>query len=289
MYRVILPVLFLLSSLLLATIGHHPVSAQQKSGISISPLRQEGVIDPGFIYSGKLQIKNTGTQPQQIDLSAETFNVTNQSYDYLFKTETTESRWVTFNRYSLLLKAGEETSITYEVSVPIDAEPAGYYLALFALNRPPSSEDGGIIPSERVASLLYLTVSGDTVRTGKLVQLRSPFIVFGESNWSATLQNSGTLHYRSVYSSKISSIFGNEIKSHEDSRLILPSTVRLIEGSMQLPDILGIYKVTYSVSLGDTPGHSETRWFLYLPPLQLILITLIIVGIFLIVRRRKRN
>lgn len=289
MHHPVLLGLVLTLSLLMSALTTLSASAQASTGVTISPLRQEGAIDPGFVYSGTLLIKNSGTKVQHIDLSAETFNVTGQSYDYLFKANTTESQWVSFDRSTLLLAPDETAIIPYQVSVPIGTEPAGYYLALFALNRPADGASGGITPTERVASLLYLTVSGEASRSGQLIQLHSPLVMFSETNWSAALQNSGTLHYRSVYSSKVSSVFNHQLSFQEDSRLILPGTVRLIEDAVQPPEILGLYKVTYTVSLGDNPGHQETRWFLYLPPLQIILLALIIAGLIVIKKHRRRT
>jgi hypothetical protein len=288
MKRLTLPAFGLLLSLLMATAFFIPVEAQSKSSITISPLREEGEIDPGFVYSGSLLIKNSGTSAQHISLSAETFNVTNQSYDYLFKTGTAESQWVTFDQSSLSLAPNEFTTISYQVSVPIGAEPGGYYLALFALNTPSGSTTGGIIPTERVASLLYLTVSGEATRSGQLIQLQSPLVIFGEASWSATLQNNGTLHYRTFYSSKVSSVLDQQLSFHEDTRLILPGSVRLIEAPIQAPEILGLYKITYTVSLGDNPSREETRWFLYLPPLQIALIALIVAGLVVIKKQYRR-
>lgn len=265
------------------------VSAQQSNSISISPLRQEATIDPGFTYSNSLTIKNTGTESRQIDLSAETFNVTNQAYDYLFKTDTTEAKWVTFDTSSFILKAGESKVVTYQVSVPIGTEPAGYYLALFALNRPEEATVAGISPTPRGGSLLYLTVSGDASRSGQLIRLSTPVVVFASGDWSATLQNSGTLHYQSVYSAKISTLWDRQVSFKEDSRLVLPQSVRLVEGSFPTPEVLGLYKATFTVSLGDTPQHQETRWFLYLPPIQTGLILLIIIGLSVIIRTRRKS
>lgn len=273
-------------ALLVSIIPTNTASAQESSSISISPLRQEETIAPGFVYSGSLLIKNTGNQTKQIALSTETFAVTNQTYDYVFKPETNETKWVKFNKDEITLEPNNSQVINYEVNVPNDAEPGGYYLALFALNQT-ASNGAGISPTERVASLLYLTVSGEASRSGKLIQLRYPGIVFGDSSWSATLQNDGTLHYRTTYTAKLSSIFNNDIQITEDSRLILPNSVRLIEGKIPTPSILGIYKVNFTVSLGDSPAYTETRWIVYLPPLQLVLVLLILIGCFIIIKQRR--
>lgn len=262
--------------------------AQQSSGLTISPLRREDGVSAGFVSSGSLLITNNNVEARQIDLSAESFNVTNQAYDYLFKVGTPETTWVTFDQTSLSLGKDESATVNYQVSVPIGTEPGGYYLALFALNRPLSTVSG-ISPTERVASLLYLTVLGDASREGKFVQLNSPVIVFNQADWSATLQNSGTLHYRSTYTASVRSVFNQELTVKEDSRLILPNSVRLVEDSLILPPILGLYKVVYTISLGDSPSYQETRWFLYLPPIQTGLILLIIVALIFLLRTNRRK
>lgn len=263
------------------------VSAQQSTSISITPLRNESEIAPGFAYSGSFTVTNRGTSPRETSFTAETFAVINPAYDYVFKADTPETSWVKFGRDSVLLKKDESAEIHYEVNVPIGTEPGGYYLALFATNQSTTENVSGITPTERVASLLYLTVTGEASRAGKLVQLTSPSVVFGSADWSATLQNTGTLHYRSNYTTAVYTLFNHPVSSTEDSRLILPSSVRLVEGSLKNPEILGVYKVVYNVGLGDSPAEQHTRWFLYLPPLQTILILLILLGAVVLVKKRR--
>jgi hypothetical protein len=264
-----------------------PVSAQQPTSISITPLRSEGEIAPGFVYSGSFTVTNRGVSSREVGLSAETFAVINPAYDYVFKTNTPETSWVTFDRNSVVLKKDESATIRYEVSIPIGTEPGGYYLALFATNQLDDENLSGITPTERVASLLYLNVTGEASRVGTLVQLTSPSVVFSSADWSAVLQNTGTLHYRSNYSASVYTLFGHKLSTHEDSRLILPSSVRLIENSLKLPEVLGIYKVTYTIGLGDSPAEQHTRWFLYLPPLQTALVLIILVGLFVLIKKRR--
>jgi hypothetical protein len=266
-----------------------PASAQRSTSITISPLRTEAEVAPGFIFSGNFTVINSGSDQQTIELSAETFNVTNQSYDYLFKADTPEASWVTFSKSTLVLQKDERTEIRYQVNVPQGAEPGGYYLALFATHSPSTDSSAGIAPTERVASLLYLGVAGEASRAGKLIQLNSPSVVFTSTDWSALLQNTGTLHYRSKYTTATYTLFNQQLSSQEDSRLILPNSVRLIEGSFDKPDWLGIYKVVYAVGLGDASAEEHSRWFLYLPPLQTGLILCIIAGLFVLIRQRRSS
>lgn len=273
-------------SILLLAFLPIPVSAQQPTSLSMSPLRVEAEIAPGFVYSGNFTITNRGLTQQNIDLSAESFGVINQAYDYVFTANTPESSWITFDQSSIVLNKDESASITYQVNVPLDTEPAGYYFALFATHRPSSEATSSIIPSERIGSLLYLTVTGDAFRSGELVQLTSPSVIFSTAQWSAVLQNTGTLHYRSSYTVSVYTPFDQLVSKHEDSRLILPNSVRLIEDTLVVPEILGIYKVVYTIGLGDSPAQQHTRWILSLPILQSILIALIAISLFVLLKRR---
>lgn len=275
-----------LVGLLVAMFATGVAAQSMPNSLTVSPLRTEISLQPGTAYDGQLTLKNGGTEPQKITLFAEAFNVVNASYDYLFESGTDEATWIRFDSSEIILEPEQNAAVGFRVSVPLKTEPGGYYLALFALREPVSSE-GGISAAERVASLLYLTVAGDASRTGSLIQLNTPSVTFGPSSWSASIQNSGTVHFRSTYAVSVQNLLGQEFFKFEDSRLILPQSIRLIEASLPQPEIAGLYKATYTVSLGDEPAHQETRWFLYAPPLQLLLLALIIVGLVILLRKKR--
>lgn len=275
-------------ALVILVIFHgHPVEAQTQTSLRISPLRTEVTIAPGFVDTGEVQIQNTGTELQNIVLSTETFDVTNEQYDYLFTPDTEESRWVRYDTDSFSLEPGQGKIVQYSVSIPIEAEPQGYYVALLATHQAENSADG-VSTNAQIASLLYISVSGDVERSASLIKLTSPIILFREAIWSALLQNSGTVHYRSNYTVTIQDLFGQTVSKKSDSRLVLPNSVRLIEGILSTPEVLGLYKVTYAIGLGDNTGVQETRWFIYLPPVQILLLVLIFLSLFVFFRKRSR-
>lgn len=277
----------MLAALLFAILPMQVAAQSTANSLTVSPLRTEINLQPGAAYDGQLTLKNGGTESQKITLYAESFDVVNTSYDYLFEAGTNEATWVRFSAQEVILETGRDETIGFRVSVPINTEPGGYYLALFAL-REPITSGGGVSATERVASLLYLTIDGEASRTGSLIQLNSPSVTFGPSGWSASVQNSGTVHFRSTYSVAVQNVLGQEFFKAEDSRLILPQSIRLIEAGLPQPAITGLYKATYTVSLGDVPAHQETRWFIYAPPVQLLLLALIGGGLVLLLRKNRR-
>lgn len=259
-------------------------AAVQSKGLTLSPLRREINITPGTSLDGKLTVTNSTDKPMVVDMAAEEFSVINQQYDYVFTAGSNVTKWVNFNPSVVSLEAGETKKITYTIGVPLSDEPGGLYIGLFASTNV-GNLDGGANSQQRVASLLYITVGsdvlGDSTQTGHIISLSSPWLVSGKTIWSMALQNAGITHYRSDYEVKINNLFGSEVASSQGSALILPGTVRLVSDTLPLPQWPGVYKIVYSIGLGDTPAVIETRYMLYMPPLATVVAVAIITALFL--------
>lgn len=283
---------WIIAIILVAASTVAPASAETAPdrSLGISPLRNELTIAPGTSFDGTLSLTNSGKTPLVVTLDAEAFSVTNEVYDYSFNPSGNGVEWVSFSNNSVTIPPSGLATVTYKVAVPISAEPGGRYISLFASSSPTASSTG-VTSINRVASLLYITIAGDVTRTGKVLTFNSPIITFGNPAWSATIQNSGTAHFHSLYSVTVKSLFGgNALKTVQGDSLILPSSVRLISQSIPNPDWIGVYRLDYTIGLGDIPAKQETRWILYLPPFQTLVCTVGIVfaGLLLIPRRKKK-
>jgi len=250
-------------------------------GLTLSPLRSELEIEPGTSLDGTLKVTNSTDKSMTVALSAEEFKVTNSQYDYKFIAESDISRWVSFKSSEIILKSGENKKVQYTVGVPLTAEPGGYYISMFVSTSVGSPSDGGN-SQQRVASLLYITVASDVLgavtRAGHVLSLSSPWLMVNKGTWGMTIQNGGTTHFRSDYSVKIENIFDGKVSENQNSALILPNTIRAISGELSAPSIPGVYKVIYTIGLGDTPNVVETHYMLYLPIWAIAIITTIIIA-----------
>lgn len=246
----------------------HNVSAETmpERSLLITPLRNELVIDAGTAYKGTVVLRNTGTSSLTIKLDAQAFDVINQNYDYVFKPKSPVNDWVNFAQPSIILNARQSYTVNYLISVPIGAEPGGKYISIFASAQPSTID--GITSIDRVGSLMYITVPGAITKTGELLSLRSPFIATDQISWSATVRNGGTAHFRNTYETRLTTLWNTDVTTAKDSALILPASVRLVQGTIEHPKLLGVYKVHYTFSLGDTPNFEKTMFVVYLPPVQ---------------------
>jgi hypothetical protein len=258
-------------------------------GLKVSPVKQEVDVEPGTVKKGSLNITNLGDKSVAVDLSAEEFSVVNENYDYAFSTESDVAKWVSFDDSKITILGNQSLNVNYAVNVPSSAEPGGRYISIFASTE--SSVDIGIESRQRVASLLYITVLGDISRSGDIINLSSPWLVFDSGDWSASLQNTGTAHYVSRIDVNVLNLTNNKIvASGSREAMILPGTIRLVTDKLPQLKWPGIYKIVYQISLGDKSSADEVRYVLYLPPMAIALIV-IILTIFLIVfssHRRKK-
>jgi hypothetical protein len=276
----LLTLLFFLVCAIVSLLPGNAFAVDKPKGLTLYPLRGELEIAPGTTLQGVITVTNSLSKTMEVNFSAEAFSVINQQYDYSFDSKADIANWVKFSQTEIALPAGKSQKVSYSIGAPVSAEPGGRYISLFA-----STEAGlqseGITSRQQVASLLYITVQGDVSRLGKLASLSSPWLLSGTDTWSATVQNTGSTHFRSRYSVKVKDLFGGVIASSPGEALILPGTVRLVSGSIPAPQFPGIYQTEYTIGLGDTPAVIKKSYVLYVPPLFIIaVVAFAIVGIF---------
>lgn len=257
-------------------------------GLTLAPLRSELEIAPGTSLTSELMITNSTDKPMVASLTAEEFSVINQQYDYAFDAESDLAKWATFNPVEVNLAVGESKKVQFTIGVPLSAEPGGRYLSLFASTDIKTS-DGGVNSRQRVASLLYITVIGDVTRSGHLISLASPWGISDKSMWSMALQNIGTTHFHSRYNVQLQNLWGNTVASMSGDALILPGTVRAVPDVLPLPQLPGLYKIIYTIGLGDTPAIAETRFVLYMPPMAILASVIIVMLLIAGLLRRRFN
>ncbi len=262
--------------------------ALSNKGLTLSPLRSEVDIAPGTSVGGSLTITNSTDSDMRIYISAEEFKVNNQQYDYKFTPESDLTSWISYKTNDVSLEARKSSVIKYQIGVPLSAEPGGRYIGLFA-STDTKGANISVNSRQRVASLLYINVTGDVTRKGELMLLDYPWLIVKQSQWGMSLQNKGTTHFRSRYNVSLKNLIDDDIVvERSGDALILPGSTRSISDQTLIPKFPGIYKVLINVGLGDTPSKSETRLVLYLP-LYAIFMLVVVLILFIILIRRKRK
>ncbi len=245
-------------------------------GLTLSPIRAELDITPGTLLEHSLKVVNHSNKAITVHMSAEKFSVINQQYDYAFTAESDTAKWVTFASDEVQLAPGKSQQIAYKIGVPLTAEPGGRYISLFA-STDTTVGDGSVQSRQRIGSLVYLTVTGNVTRVGKLISLTSPWAIGAKDLWSMAIQNSGSTHFRSRYSVEMHHLIGGGIAaSLSGDALILPGSVRAVTDVLPTPRLPGVYKTVFTIGLGDTPLTHQTRYLLFIPAWSIVALIIII-------------
>ena len=244
--------------------------------ISISPLRQELELAPGQAFTSRLQVHNSSPRSSTIHLSAESFGVVNEYYDYSFTQSGDLKKWLKFDKPELVLGPNSSGSANYTLGIPNDAEPGEKYIALFASVDSKSSNDS-VNSIDRVGLLLYITIAGNVSKRANVVHARIPPLTFTHNpKWNIRLNSTGTAHFRSKITTAVTNVFGKTVSNNKQDHLILPNTVRFIENSVNLGRVPGIYKVSFLIGRGDDPAYKLTKWVVYLPLWSIILLAVVL-------------
>ncbi len=246
-------------------------------GVRISPLRTYPVQAPGETTRAEIKLTNLTTKSQKVTLSSERFSVTNEDYDYAFS-PVGENDWIHFKSDQISIRPNKTAKAKYWIAVPSDAPPGGYYFLVVASTKH-QGESTELTEIRRVASLVYLEVSGAVKKQTQLLSFDLPwFTTRSNVSFGTRVANQGNTHDRS----RISVITKYWPRGRASEPLIvegltLPSSVRRFEQTIKLPDMPGLYKTEASFAPPQGGLIQRSRYILYMPVWFIISLGIVLV------------
>lgn len=163
------------------------------NGMTISPLRQSLILDPGGKETISIVVKNDTTSAVRIVGDIDAFSIDEKTGRPIFgRTDEAES-WIDARDARATLQGGEEKELVFHITVPPDAVPGGHYLGLFARTEPPQ---GVVGIGSRVGSLLFLYVGGEVqeILTRTAFTTDRSWYTKGPAKIFLQMVNSGSIH-----------------------------------------------------------------------------------------------
>ncbi len=223
-------------SLALAPVSAGAAEAQER-GLSIAPLRKEVSARAGATATANFIVANLTRDTMTVNLAVKQFSATNFVYDYEFRQP--DNDWLKVDAPQIQLEPGESRKIPYTVTIPEKTTPGGYYYTIFAS----TDISSGLPTTVQAATLLYLTVEGDLIRTSVLQNDSLPFLITSNEIPSKfDVKNTGNTHFSAYFYGQLESLVGTYPESGT-SHIILPGSVRTVGGAVQSPLLPGLYKV----------------------------------------------
>ena len=262
-------------------------------------------LSPGETFSGEFTIINlssTDSVPFLIKIAP--YSVNDKTYDANFADYDDYNQimdWITLEFSSGELEPGEKRVVPYEISVPENAPAGGQYLSFLVEIVETDAEAKSLTLSTKsqVASLLYASISGETIKTAEVRENKINFLYLDKPiSTSSLIENLGNVHVDAEYVLKIYPLFSNEeIYSTEESPVrntLLPETLLSSEKSWEETPRLGFFRVVQEIEIPEANESSLAEKIVFVSPTWfLVLVSLFIFSmifwIFFRVRERKQN
>jgi hypothetical protein len=195
---------------------------------------------------------------------------------------------------------GQQT-VTATIAVPLNAEPGGHYASVLfeQMVQDVPSQRSHVSVAARLASLLFLTVSGNVVEAGQILGatpgspcsavvcgFKAPkFVDHGPVPFSFIFNNTGNVHVRPKGTITISHDGKQVAVLPIDDRAVLPTSQRLFETKWDQVVLAGKYTAKLHLVYGSknyTLDATTTFWaFPWQVVLGVALVILLGMGVFL--------
>jgi hypothetical protein len=271
------------------------VSAQENRAqqITVSPPAKQLSVDPGGSVKETFEVINSGDKAYALEVSSSAYFVEGTAYEPTFKPlpgKTNASQWVSITGFGAKTLNGKETrKINYSVNVPANTAAGGYYAVIFAEAKPLKTENGGVVTTNRVGHILYITVKGQIETKGTLTALELPGVVLDDAVKPGVLVgNTGGVHFTSKVTQTAKNVLGKAVYSAELERIVLPETQREITSEWDQTPPFGIYKIEQSATVAGKDQSVAAKWVLIIKP-WVILVIVAALALLIAWQYRKRH
>lgn len=222
------------------------VSAQGGSGITISPVRIEDLVDPGEKLTKTLKVTNSSASSKKLYGFLKDFKAGNESGAPILIEPGSEegsylASWITVPSEGIEFAPGEEKELNFTIDVPADVGPGGYYGGVYFGTKPPrlniDSEDkgAGMSVGQQSGALVLLQVKGDVKEEADIREFATDKEVYGtpfDVTFITRVENKGNVHVKAIGHIRIENMFGKEvalIPMNENGGNVLPGSIRRFE------------------------------------------------------------
>lgn len=295
----------LISAFLLLVLATSFAWAQESVRISVAPARQELTADPGEITAVHVRFYNPTEAPISGPLRAADFIVERDDGVPTFLENGEASprfaaaSWVVLPYDRITVASQESVNIEAKIRVPQNASPGGRYFAVyFEHGSSPAStnetDTKEMAVSYRVASLIYLRVSGPTTEEATLKTLDTPrFLEYGPIETKAAITNQGNYHLRPQGTLTLTNMFGKVVDQQPLKEAnIFPDVSRTFENTLGQDRrwLIGKYRIDLTATYGDSGKVLTGTVFTWVFPWKLaamIILAVIIVSLLITVTLRS--
>lgn len=289
---------------------------QEALALTISPVKIEISGDPGQTLTGEVELFNEQAETKTLFSTNENFEPSGDTGSPKFVGgDTGLATWITLTNGKVTIEPNQTVKVPYSIAIPADAEPGGYFSAVFwSEDNPAAREAGDVSIGGKLGVLILLRVNGDIKEAAGI----SNFAIDG-SRWITQLpvkfvyrfKNDGADRVVPLGNIEIKNIFGGTtvtLLANENEGSVLPNSIRKFEtlwgvpkkegetssffGTVgaQLADFhFGMYTANLSLSYGATNQVATDSFRFFFIPWQLLSVAVLtLIALFFLLKLYNR-
>ncbi|HMO77702.1 MAG TPA: hypothetical protein PKA42_01065 [Candidatus Paceibacterota bacterium] len=267
--------------------NNHWFKSEQLQGVIdqgdfvVGPGRVELEVKPGETVVYEISVANRISDGRVFDLTIEDMSGSSDGSQSVVllgdsRGPYTIKDYISFPQDSFTLALGERAKIPVTISIPLDAEPGGYYGGvLISTVRTEGMEENPTAPRSpiiaRIGTLFFVTVPGDVETSGAGKELtkvnKKLWYEKGPIRMNILFENTGSIHLNPYGEVRIHNLFGEEVGFIElEPWFVLPKSLRTREVIFDRGLLFGRYTATAYVNRGyDDIVDELTTTFWVLP------------------------
>ena len=273
-------------------------SIAQSRRIAVSPLSFEFTIERGGSDGDHVQVLNPSYEDDvTVDMRVEDMFPEGEEGRVILRSPEEDleamalSSWISFEPEEFSLEPRENKHVRFTIDVPENANPGGHYGGIVAGTGQSEIEGTGVGITQRIASLLLLTVSGEMEEDLSVVDFETSqnYYEYGPVEFNTRFKNEGTVHLRPDAEIIIEDLLGREVdRVSIEPRSVLPDAIRRIGTDWNQYNLWGLRytaRVTGIYGEEGQPLESEEVHFWAFPWKYGIAIFLLLI-FFILTRKR---
>lgn len=283
--------------LVLAILLVIPALAEAVVGLSIQPVKISETINPGGTITGEILLKNVSDVPVNVDISTKDFIPVEGADSIQFVGRapgvTSVRDWISIESLETFQFAvGEERSIRYRITAPLDAEPGGHF-GVMLFKATDLEQEGTLRVGTQVGMLVLVAIPGNHLEKGTILDFQAPdFLQHGPVPFSIKFQNTGTVHFEPRGTIEVRNMFGQKVADVPiEGSVVLPGSVKTLTETWDLTGLL-LGRYTATARIVDGEGEeltSKVASFWAFPIWYCIAFFVTIVALFFVFRFVKKR
>ena len=287
----LLPFTFYLASIVLA----QSANSTPSTGLAVTPPTFELNGNPGDNIKNTVRLDNMHPYPVEIAVDLRNFTAVGEDGAVGITEEQNSfslASWIEITPKTITLAPKTSQYFTFNIKVPLQAEPGGHFGSLIFRTIPTEKLEGsGASLAQEIGALVLLRIAGETVEQANIESFNPVKSLFekGPVGFEIRVRNQGNVHTKPSGTIIITNMLGSQVASVVvEPKNILPAATRKLEAVWDTKWRLGRYSATYTAVLSDQTTRSATTTFTILP-YRAIGVALVIVIILIIILKKYQK